>query len=459
MTEVDLYLRISLDKTGDEAGVDRQEEACRDLAERMGWTVRQVYRDNSVSAVKAKRRPGFEALIEGRPRRIVMWSVDRLVRKGADLERLIELDIPVHSVMAGPMDLATASGRLNARLLTSVATFEGEIKAERQRAAAAQRAAQGKPWWPRPPFGFNQDLTANEPQAAALREVYAKLLTGASVSELARWLNSEGHTTNRGNGWTSTSLRPVLLNPRNVGLRLYEGKIVGEAAWPAIVDEDVFRRAVKLLTAAGRGGGSGIRSHLLTGLLTCGVCGGPMAGKVRKPPRAKAPYATYQCREKQCVSHKADWVEETVAQIALLRLSEPEAGAMWAQGGSEADAADARAEVVRLREKLKQLREDYMNDDLERSEYHELRNGTQERLSAAEERLATMTGTSPVAHLISAPDMEAAWEDMTMEQTRAAIGWVFEEIRLLPRGRGARGSKPEQVVVEFKGAERHLQAV
>jgi site-specific DNA recombinase len=70
-----LYLRISQDTTGLELGVDRQEETCRALCDRNAWPIVGVIRDNSVSATRAKPRPGFEELIALHPKRIVMWSV------------------------------------------------------------------------------------------------------------------------------------------------------------------------------------------------------------------------------------------------------------------------------------------------------------------------------------------------------------------------------------------------
>ena len=273
--ETVLYLRISEDKAGLELGVDRQEVTCRALCERNNWPIVGVIRDNSVSATKAKPRPGFEELIALHPRHIVMWSVDRLVRKGPDLERLIELDIPIHSVSAGPMDLATASGRLNARLLTSVASFEGEIKSERQKAANLQRANMGKAWWPRRPFGFEMDGTLREVEASALRRAYADLLQGLPVTAIARTLNEAGHLTNRGNPWAQPSLRVVLANARNAAIRVYKGEEIGAAKWQAIVSEDTYRAAVRLLSSPGRlTGGGGARMALLTGILKCHACKG-----------------------------------------------------------------------------------------------------------------------------------------------------------------------------------------
>jgi site-specific DNA recombinase len=52
-----VYVRISSDPSGLRAGVERQERDCRELAERRGWTVAQVYCDNDVSADSGRPAP------------------------------------------------------------------------------------------------------------------------------------------------------------------------------------------------------------------------------------------------------------------------------------------------------------------------------------------------------------------------------------------------------------------
>lgn len=52
-----VYCRISDDRTGQRAGVQRQEEDCRALAESRGWPVADVYVDNDLSAYSGKPRP------------------------------------------------------------------------------------------------------------------------------------------------------------------------------------------------------------------------------------------------------------------------------------------------------------------------------------------------------------------------------------------------------------------
>ena len=88
-----LYLRISTDKSGYGLGIERQREDCRKLAEQRGWTVVQEIVENNTSATIGPR-PGFEQLLQlMRGRQIdavVVWHVDRLLRKMTDLERVIE---------------------------------------------------------------------------------------------------------------------------------------------------------------------------------------------------------------------------------------------------------------------------------------------------------------------------------------------------------------------------------
>ena len=89
-----LYLRISTDKSGDGLGIERQREDCRKLAEQRGWTVVQEIVENNTSATIGPR-PGFERLLQLMQGRqidaVVVWHVDRLLRKMTDLERVIEL--------------------------------------------------------------------------------------------------------------------------------------------------------------------------------------------------------------------------------------------------------------------------------------------------------------------------------------------------------------------------------
>ncbi|HSJ35526.1 MAG TPA: recombinase family protein, partial [Acidimicrobiia bacterium] len=79
-----LYCRISKDARGEGLGVARQEELCRDLANRKGWPVAHVYIDNDLSAYSGAPRPEYERMVEdleaGTIDAVVVVDQDRLTR-------------------------------------------------------------------------------------------------------------------------------------------------------------------------------------------------------------------------------------------------------------------------------------------------------------------------------------------------------------------------------------------
>ncbi|MGH8826740.1 MAG: recombinase family protein [Jiangellaceae bacterium] len=63
--QIVVYLRISEDRTGAEAGVERQRQDCLDLCQRMfGICDPVVFVDNDISAYSGKKRPGYLDLLE-----------------------------------------------------------------------------------------------------------------------------------------------------------------------------------------------------------------------------------------------------------------------------------------------------------------------------------------------------------------------------------------------------------
>ncbi|MFC6064117.1 recombinase family protein [Streptomyces ochraceiscleroticus] len=98
------YLRISSDRFGLEAGVDRQLEDAEDSRKRLHWGLfAKVYRENDTSAFKKRKvirpdgtidwivlRPEFRQLLAdlaaGVIDGVIFYDLDRLVRQPRDLE-------------------------------------------------------------------------------------------------------------------------------------------------------------------------------------------------------------------------------------------------------------------------------------------------------------------------------------------------------------------------------------
>ena len=64
MTRAAVYLRISQDPTGEQAGVTRQREDCLALVEAQGWELLEVFQDNDISASSGKARPEYQRMLK-----------------------------------------------------------------------------------------------------------------------------------------------------------------------------------------------------------------------------------------------------------------------------------------------------------------------------------------------------------------------------------------------------------
>ncbi len=105
---------------------------------------------------RTMERPGMDALLAdlraGRVQTLVVWRLDRLGRTAVGLVKLFdelrELSVNLVSLRDG-INLATPAGRLIANVLASVASYETEVRAERQRAGieAARDPDTGKCGW------------------------------------------------------------------------------------------------------------------------------------------------------------------------------------------------------------------------------------------------------------------------------------------------------------------------
>jgi site-specific DNA recombinase len=456
-----VYTRISLDKSGEGEGVERQRDECIELVAQRGWTHIATFDDRSISAADArKRRPGFEDLLaaigRGEVDMVVALAFDRLSRNRRDEVRLIEVcgaaKVNLAFVKGPDMDLASAVGRGVGEVLAALARMEIEQKGERHRAALAQRARKGLPWGPIPAFGYGSDrVTVVEAEAALLREAYAAVLAGASCRGLAAQWNAAGVTSRTGKPWSGAAIKRVLINPRYMGVRatsIGTGtrrilREVGDAKWDKIVDEDVWRAVHAILTDPARTTTSTrVRVHLLPGIARCGVCGAPM----RSYTHAHG-WAAYSCSTSRHLVRKADPVDELVSEVVIARLSRDDVRDLLVD--------DERPDTVRLREKAAALRVRIANtraafvqdDTMTPADLREMLAGLQGRLAEVEATMASATRAPVLAELVAAADVRATWESLSLDRRRAVIATLLE-VTILPGRRGP-GFDPNTVAIDW----------
>lgn len=207
-----------MDRDGLSVGVDDQVTETLAHAERLGWPSPIIYSDNDITASNRSRtRTDFERLLvdleSGHVDALVVRHLDRLLRQVRDLVRILDAieaapgNVQVVLLEGGDIDISTASGRLLAYILASVAQNESEVKAERllqarHRDAQAGRAHQALG------YGYNRDRTINEAQAAVIREVARRLIDdGESWGEVVADLNRRHVPTAWEGRWTGMSVK------------------------------------------------------------------------------------------------------------------------------------------------------------------------------------------------------------------------------------------------------------
>ncbi len=143
-----LYLRVSSDKQT----VENQEIQLRQIAERRGWQVVEVYSDAGISGAKdRKQRPGLDQMLNDAGRRkfdiAMAWAIDRVGRSLIDLlgtiQHLEACGVDLYLDQQN-IDTTTPMGKLIFQVTGAFAEFERSMIQQRVHAGLKRARAQGK---------------------------------------------------------------------------------------------------------------------------------------------------------------------------------------------------------------------------------------------------------------------------------------------------------------------------
>ncbi|SIS11161.1 recombinase family protein [Williamsia sterculiae] len=442
-----IYSRISSDKTGAGLGVERQEADCRELAERLGVSVDHVLVDNDLSAYSGKPRPAYEELVEliktGGIDYVLAWHTDRLHRSTTELEDYVTYSeqghVATHTVKAGHLDLATSSGRFQARIIGAAARYEVEHMVERQKAAKLQAAREGKYLGGQRPFGFEpRRVSLRETEAALIREMATAVIAGGSYWSVAVDLNRRGVTTQHGKEWNALKVRNVLIRPINAGIVRHEG-VDHLAQSPAILTKTEWQQLhVAIERNRRKSSHPGVyRKHLLTGFLYCGECGQALRHK-SKQQRDGSYRTCVACGTtdsetglmRGCgrVSRMSDPILDLVTDAVVYRLSTPE----LVQAMREAEGTSDTIEELRTRQatidaRIAEATSDYyINRLLTRDQFE----ATKAQLDAELQSISRALGreTSLLANAETEADFPATWDNATLQWRRTILAELINQI-------------------------------
>jgi site-specific DNA recombinase len=446
-----IYTRISSDD-GTALGVRRQEEDCRELAARQRWTVVGVYTDNDLSASNGKPRPAYRRLLDdlaaGVATAVIVWDLDRLHRRPKELEEFLELADQHHIALAsvgGDVDLASPQGRLVARIKGAVARQEADQISRRVRRKFDQLAATGQVTnGGKRPYGYSRDrMTVVAEEATVVQELAARVLAGESLHELVRDLNRRGVPTVTGVAWSRVSVRTLLCGPRIAGLRQHRGVIVGSAAWPAILDQGTWETVRARLTDPSRRppGQSNARRHLLSGMVRCAVCLGPL--HIHYAGYRLAP--GYACRRRGCgkVRVSIAALDEFITKLALARLAKE-----GIRPAGDPPDRDLDRQIAAVEARLRQVAVEFADDpDVTPEQVREMTRRLRAKLDDLHSRQADRL-ESDVLNGLDGPDVADLWPVLPLSRRRAIIGIVVPSITVAPASRpGSPVFEPERVDV------------
>ena len=431
-----IYCRISSDASGAMLGVDRQRADCEALAARLGWRVGGVYVDDDVSAFTGRGRPGYDRLLDdlraGRTGAVIAWHPDRLHRSPREVEAFIDIvnavGARVATVQAGEYDLTTASGRMTARVVGAVARHESEHKSDRLRRQRAQSARAGQPNGGPRPFGYERGgVSVRRGEAKVVREAARRVLAGESVRSVALDLNRRDIVTTFGNRWTVTSLRLMLMRPRYAALRVHRGEVIGDAVWPALISRSDHEALCRRLRSTPRMVPA--RRSLLSGLLRCGRCGGPMGHQVRDGNHRRY-YCLPEPTSRGCgrVAIHAEPTEQHLSQTLFERYDT----AVLGEVVRAAHGVQSFDDDTMLRARLGSLSDLYADGAITEAEWLRARRRLEERLlggpiARPDEPAALELGSPTPTGLL-----RTLWPQLQPEQRRRIMHAAVQTITVAP---------------------------
>ena len=313
-----LYLRMSDDRQ--ERSIADQRAELFAYAGKHGYRVLREYTDSGVSGDDTARRAGFLRMREdaqkGEFQVVLSWDQDRFgrfdpIEGGYWILPFRNAGVRLETIAQGRIDWNDFAGRLLYMVQQEAKhAYLRDLSRNVLRGQVA-KAREGRGADGSAPYGYRleDDRRIIVPkEAAVVRRIFEKYLSGGTIRGVAVSLNADGIPSPRGKQWRSSTIRSLLVNKKYTGdfvwgkyaAGYYYGTQDGEIVprqktdkrqsttpiehpdrFEAIIDKRTFL-AVQRRLKRQRRDTSPLRQKgqrfLLSGLLKCGHCGYAMIG-------------------------------------------------------------------------------------------------------------------------------------------------------------------------------------
>ena len=407
------YKRVSTAMQIDGYSLDAQRSRMKAYADFNDYEIVGEYEDAGKSGKSIEGRMQFRQMMEdvksGKDNisYVLVFKLSRFGRNAADVLSTLQVmqDFGVNLIcVEDGIDSSKDAGKLMISVLSAVAEIERENIRVQTMEGRIQKAREGKWNGGFAPYGYqlvNGKLEINEEEAVAIRTIYEQYVnTDIGSNGISKYLENHGiRKIQRQNGknplFDAHLVRLILKNPVYCGKIAYgrrktekvhgtrneyhlveqENFLLVDGLYEAIIPEDVWNAAqAKLIAQAKKyehvNKGKNERTHLLSGIVKCPICGAGMYGnksiKYKKDGTKYKDFFYYGCKHRGMQrGHKCDYrkqireelLDDAVAEVIVKLVSNPHFAAMMQEKiNMKVDTTAIDQEITNYE---KQLRQDY----------------------------------------------------------------------------------------------------
>ncbi len=443
--KVYLYTRVSTSMQIDGYSLDAQKSRMKAFCEFNDYEIVGEYEDAGKSGKSIEGRVAFNTMMEdiktGKDNVsfILVFKLSRFGRNAADVLNSLQImqDFGVNLIcVEDGIDSSKEAGKLMISVLSAVAEIERENIRVQTMEGRMQKAREGKWNGGFAPYGYalvGGKLEVNEEEAIAIRTIFDRYVNSDMGSNaIAKYLENHGiHKIERQNGknplFDAALIRRILQNPVYAGKIAYgrrrtekvhgtrndyrqvykEDYLLVDGLHEALVSEEVWEMAqAKVLSQAKKyekvNAPKGERTHLLSGIVKCPICGVGMYGNKsihhRKDGTRYKDFFYYGCKHRDMTrGHKCDYrkqiseekLDSAVTEVLRKLVSNKKfAGMMREKIGMEVDTTTLDQEIASYEKTLRQCysNKDAILNDLDNIDYDDKH--YQRRKSDLENRLS-----------------------------------------------------------------------
>ena len=208
------------------------------IAQHPGWELVDIYADEGITGTSLEKRDEFKRMLQdcraGKITRILVKSVSRFARNTLELiettRELKDLGVVVVFEEQG-IDTAQMLGEMQLTLLAMAAQEESTSISKNMKWSIQKRMDAGTYLGNTAPYGYRLEkgqLKIEETEAAVVRRIFERRLSGMGQVAITQELNRQGIQPRDGKPWTVYRVRYILSNERYIGDSLFQKKYIAD---------------------------------------------------------------------------------------------------------------------------------------------------------------------------------------------------------------------------------------